>query len=83
MGDSTLLFSGVAAVAGSGGAQCRQGRVAGAHRLHAARRSVRGERVRCEVERGGTLTDRKGINLPGGALSAPALTVIPCLVEAK
>jgi len=37
-------------------------------------RAVRGDRVRCEVERGGTLTDRKGINLPGGALSAPALT---------
>ena len=36
--------------------------------------SVRGEHVRCEVEQGGTLTDRKGINLPGGALSAPALT---------
>lgn len=37
-------------------------------------RSVRGDRVRCTVVRGGELTDRKGLNLPGGALSAPALT---------
>jgi len=31
-------------------------------------------RVRCEVVVGGTLRDRKGLNLPGVALSVPALT---------
>src|SRR5690606_27443933 len=31
-------------------------------------------RVRCRVEIGGTIKDRKGINLPGVAVSAPALT---------
>jgi len=36
--------------------------------------SVRGREVRCRVDRGGTLTDYKGINLPGGALGVPALT---------
>jgi pyruvate kinase len=35
---------------------------------------VEGERVQCEVEVGGTLKNRKGINLPGVAVSAPALT---------
>lgn len=38
---------------------------------------VRGKRdrtVRCEVLRGGVLSDSKGINLPGSDLSAPALT---------
>jgi pyruvate kinase len=30
--------------------------------------------VVCEVEAGGSLSDRKGLNLPGTALSAPALT---------
>jgi pyruvate kinase len=35
---------------------------------------VRGETVHCAVERGGRLTDRKGINLPGTRLSVPALT---------
>ena len=34
---------------------------------------VRGEKIRCEVARGGELTDRKGINLPGTDLSVPAL----------
>jgi len=33
-----------------------------------------GEQVRCRVEVGGVLKDRKGINLPGVAVSAPALT---------
>ena len=36
--------------------------------------AVNGDRVRCRVEVGGTLKDRKGINLPGVAVSAPALT---------
>ena len=35
---------------------------------------VRKNVVRCSVRRGGTLTDRKGINLPGTSLSVPALT---------
>ncbi len=35
---------------------------------------VRGNIVRTEVVRGGVLTDRKGINLPGTDLSAPAVT---------
>ena len=35
---------------------------------------VRGARVRCEVLRGGVLTDHKGINLPESDLSVPALT---------
>ena len=33
-----------------------------------------GEDVRCRVVTGGSLTDRKGINLPGIALSTPCLT---------
>ncbi len=36
--------------------------------------STRGERVRCEVERGGTVTPRKGINLPDSELPVAALT---------
>ncbi len=36
--------------------------------------SVDGSAVRCRVEVGGTLKDRKGINLPGVDVSAPALT---------
>ena len=35
---------------------------------------VEGEEVRCRVEVGGTLKNRKGINLPGVQVSAPALT---------
>jgi pyruvate kinase len=35
---------------------------------------VAGEDVRCRVVVGGLLKDRKGINLPGAAVSAPALT---------
>lgn len=36
--------------------------------------SVQGEDVLCEVEVGGPLSSRKGVNLPGVALSTPALT---------
>ena len=36
--------------------------------------AVAGEEVRCRVVVGGMLKDRKGINLPGVAVSAPALT---------
>lgn len=36
--------------------------------------SVSAARVRCRVERGGRLTDRKGINVPGVALATSALT---------
>ncbi|HWD45701.1 MAG TPA: pyruvate kinase [Actinomycetota bacterium] len=35
---------------------------------------VEGERVRCQVERGGVVRSRKGVNLPGVAVSATALT---------
>jgi pyruvate kinase len=35
---------------------------------------VRGEDVECEVVNGGTLAENQGINLPGAALSIPALT---------
>ena len=35
---------------------------------------VEGERVRCEVERGGVVKSRKGVNLPGVAVSAASLT---------
>jgi pyruvate kinase len=35
---------------------------------------VEGERVRCQVERGGVVKSRKGVNLPGVAVSASALT---------
>ena len=35
---------------------------------------VEGDRVRCEVERGGVVKSRKGMNLPGVAVSAPSLT---------
>jgi pyruvate kinase len=37
-------------------------------------RAVDGPLVRCEVRRGGTVSSRKGINLPGVAVSAPSLT---------
>ncbi len=36
--------------------------------------SVHGDDVLCRVIDGGTLKDRKGMNLPGSALSVPALT---------
>ena len=35
---------------------------------------IEGTEVRCRVVQGGRLTDRKGINLPGVAISAPCLT---------
>ena len=35
---------------------------------------VEGDEVRCQVVTGGLLKDRKGINLPGAKVSAPALT---------
>src|SRR5687768_11970789 len=37
-------------------------------------REIHGPDVVCEVEIGGTLSDRKGLNVPGAALSTPALT---------
>jgi pyruvate kinase len=37
-------------------------------------RDVEGERVRCQVERGGVVKSRKGVNLPGVAVSAASLT---------
>lgn len=36
--------------------------------------SVKGDRVRCEIVRGGIVSNNKGINLPGCALSVPTLT---------
>jgi pyruvate kinase len=36
--------------------------------------AVDGNRVRCEVLRGGVVRSRKGVNLPGVAVSAPSLT---------
>jgi pyruvate kinase len=36
--------------------------------------SVRGPRIVCVVEQGGTLSNNKGINRKGGGLTAPALT---------
>lgn len=36
--------------------------------------AVEGDDVRCRVVRGGELRDRKGMNLPGTAVSIPALT---------
>ncbi len=36
--------------------------------------SSAGEEVRCTVVQGGRLTDKKGMNLPGVAVSAPSLT---------
>jgi pyruvate kinase len=43
--------------------------------LELAVEAVAGETVRCKVVVGGELKDRKGMNLPGVAVSAPALTV--------
>jgi pyruvate kinase len=36
--------------------------------------AVEGDRVRCQVVRGGVVRSRKGVNLPGVAVSAPSLT---------
>ena len=37
--------------------------------------SVAAPKVHCVVERGGMLRERQGINIPGGALSMPSMTV--------
>ena len=37
-------------------------------------RAIRGDDVECEVVNGGTLAEHQGINLPGAAVSIPALT---------
>lgn len=37
-------------------------------------RAVHGDEVECEVRNGGTLAENQGINLPGAAVSIPALT---------
>jgi len=37
-------------------------------------KAVRGEDIECEIINGGTLAEHQGINLPGAALSIPALT---------
>jgi pyruvate kinase len=37
-------------------------------------RAVEGDRVHCDVLRGGVVRSRKGVNLPGVAVSAPSLT---------
>ena len=42
--------------------------------LELAVEAIEGETVRCRVVVGGVLKDRKGINLPGVTVSAPALT---------
>ncbi len=42
--------------------------------LELAVESVEGTEVRCRVVHGGTLSDKKGINLPGVSVSAPSLT---------
>lgn len=36
--------------------------------------SVTGKRVRCRVEQGGVVEDRKGVNIPGREVSIPSLT---------
>ena len=35
---------------------------------------VSGDRIQCRINRGGNLSDRKGVNLPGTALGMPAMT---------
>jgi len=42
--------------------------------IELAVRDVHGQRVRCEVVRGGVVRSRKGVNLPGVAVSAESLT---------
>jgi pyruvate kinase len=37
-------------------------------------KAVRGEEIECQIVNGGTLAENQGINLPGAALSIPALT---------
>ena len=36
--------------------------------------AVHGDRIQCRINRGGNLSDRKGVNLPGTALGMPAMT---------
>ncbi len=43
-------------------------------RLRLSVLDIDGDAVRCRVEVGGTVRDRKGLNLPGSRLSTPALT---------
>jgi len=43
-------------------------------RLRLQVKNVEGTEIRCEVQEGGRLTDRKGMNLPGVRISTPALT---------
>ena len=42
--------------------------------IHLTVEGVEGRDVRCRVVHGGILTSRKGVNLPGVSISAPALT---------
>jgi pyruvate kinase len=42
--------------------------------IHLLVEEVDGRDVRCRVVHGGLLTSRKGVNLPGSSISAPALT---------
>jgi pyruvate kinase len=43
-------------------------------RLQLQVKQVEGTEIRCDVQVGGRLTDKKGMNLPGVRISAPALT---------
>lgn len=43
-------------------------------RIHLSVQRIQQQHVHCRVEHGGLLAEHKGINLPGVALSAPALT---------
>jgi pyruvate kinase len=54
--------------------QARRPRAARRRQPGAARPATSGTRVECEVVDGGPLRSNKGINLPGVALSTPALT---------
>jgi len=42
--------------------------------IHLEVEKVTGDRVQCRILHGGVLTSRKGVNLPGVKISAPALT---------
>lgn len=42
--------------------------------IHLKVEGIEGKDVRCSVVHGGVLTSRKGVNLPGVSISAPALT---------
>jgi pyruvate kinase len=42
--------------------------------IHLTVEGIDGDDIRCRVVHGGTLTSRKGVNLPGVSISAPALT---------